>query len=247
MEKIYLKIKRQDSPESGSYWEDFAVPYRSGMNIILALMEIRKNPVNAKGEAVSAVVWDASCLEEVCGSCTMMINGRPRQACSILVDDVEQPITLEPLTKFPLVRDLVVDRSRMFDDLKKIKAWGPIDGTYDLGPGPRISPHDQAAALELALCTSCGCCLEVCPQYHKGSSFMGAAAVSQTALHQSLPAGKKNGKGGLDALMQEGGLDDCGNAQNCVKVCPKEIPLTTSIAKMGREVTKYALKEFFGK
>ena len=81
MEKIYLKIKRQDRPESDSYWEDFHVPKKPGMNVISVLMEIRKNPVNAKGLATTPVVWESGCLEEVCGSCTMRINGRVGPSC----------------------------------------------------------------------------------------------------------------------------------------------------------------------
>lgn len=74
-----------------------------------------------------------NCLEEVCGACSMVINGRARQSCSAIVDQLEQPIRLEPMNTFPVIRDLQVDRSRMFDNLKRMKAWIPIDGTYDLG------------------------------------------------------------------------------------------------------------------
>jgi len=112
---ITLKIKRQKSPYEKSYWEEFEVPYSPDMNVISALTEIQKNPVNKKGENTTPVVWDCSCLEEVCGACSMIINGVPRQACSALIDNLEQPITLEPLIKFPVVRDLFVDRQKMFD------------------------------------------------------------------------------------------------------------------------------------
>src|SRR5699024_1652227 len=123
-------ITRQDSPDASPYKETFEIPYRKNMNIISGLMKIRKNPVTASG--------DKSCLEEVCGACSMVINGTARQSCATLVDNLEQPIRLEPMDTFPVVRDLIVDRERMFDDLKRIKAWIPIDGTYDLGEGPRM-------------------------------------------------------------------------------------------------------------
>lgn len=73
-----------------------------------------------------------NCLEEVCGACSMVINGKPRQSCTALIDQLEQPIRLKPMKTFPVVRDLQVDRSRMFNALKRVKAWIPIDGTYDL-------------------------------------------------------------------------------------------------------------------
>lgn len=140
-------IQRQDNPESEPYDETFEVPYRPNMNVISALMEIRRNPVNAKGEKTTPVVWEMNCLEEVCGACSMVINGKPRQACSALVDKLQQPIRLAPMRTFPVVRDLQIDRGRMFDSLKKVKAWIPIDGTYDLGEGPRMPEKKKAVGL----------------------------------------------------------------------------------------------------
>lgn len=135
---VKLIIKRQDTSDSKPYEETFEIPYRENLNVIACLMEIRRNPVNIKGEKTTPVVWDMNCLEEVCGACSMVINGRARQSCSAIVDQLEQPIRLEPMNTFPVIRDLQVDRSRMFDNLKRMKAWIPIDGTYDLGPGPRM-------------------------------------------------------------------------------------------------------------
>lgn len=119
--KVRFKILRQDNPNGASRWEEFDVPYRPGMNVISALMYIRQNPVTADGKQTTPVTWDMNCLEEVCGACSMVINGRPRQSCSALVDQLEQPIRLEPMKTFPVVRDLQVDRSRMFNALKKLK------------------------------------------------------------------------------------------------------------------------------
>ncbi|GLB60618.1 hypothetical protein NCCP133_27500 [Cytobacillus sp. NCCP-133] len=96
-------------------------------------MEIQKNPVNTQGEKVRSVAWEYNCLEEVCGACSMKINGKVRQACSALVDRLEQPIILEPMETFPVEKDLVVNRERMLSALKKIKGWIPIDGTYFMG------------------------------------------------------------------------------------------------------------------
>jgi succinate dehydrogenase / fumarate reductase, iron-sulfur subunit len=108
---VEIRIKRRKNPESESYWEEFAIPYRPNLNIITCLMEIRKNPVTKEGKKTTPVVWDMNCLEQVCGICTMVINGRARQSCSALVDQLDQPITIEPMSKFPNVRDLIVDRS----------------------------------------------------------------------------------------------------------------------------------------
>ena len=112
-------ITRQDTPDSAPYEEEFDVPYRPNMNVISALMEIRRNPVTTSGKKTTPIAWDMNCLEEVCGACSMVINGKPRQSCSALIDQLEQPIRLEPMSTFPVVRDLQVDRSRMFDALEK--------------------------------------------------------------------------------------------------------------------------------
>src|SRR5215470_14073888 len=136
---VIIRIKRQDTPAATSRWEEFELRWKPGMNVTSALMEIAANPVTRDGKPTTPITYDSNCLEEVCGSCAMLINGQARMACSALVDHLAQPIRIEPLTKFPLVRDLSVDRQFMFDSLKRVKAWIPIDGTYDLGEGPRVA------------------------------------------------------------------------------------------------------------
>lgn len=243
---IRLLITRQKDQNSPSYVEEFAIPYKPNMNVTSALMEIQKNPVTADGKKTAAVVWECVCLEEVCGSCSMLINGKPRQACAALIDQLEQPIRLAPLSTFPLIRDLKVDRHRMFAALKKVKAWIPIDGTYDLGPGPRFSEEKRRWAYELSKCMTCGCCLEACPNVNDKSNFIGPAALSQVRLFNAHPTGEMNKKERLEAIMGSGGITSCGNSQNCVRVCPKGIPLTTSIAHLNRETTVQSFKNFFG-
>jgi succinate dehydrogenase / fumarate reductase iron-sulfur subunit len=243
---IQLSVRRQDTPATSPYWEEYELSYRPKENVISVLMEIAKNPKTRDGKPTSPVVYDRACLEEVCGSCAMRVNGVARMACTALIDSLEQPVKLEPLAKFPVVRDLSVDRSSMFESMKRVKAWVPIDGTYDLGPGPRMAESERAYAYELSKCITCGNCLEVCPQVNDRSSFMGAAPISQVALFNRHPTGRMLAAERLEALMGEGGLDECGNAQNCVRACPKSIPLTTSIAEMFRATTVHGFKKLFG-
>lgn len=243
---VRLIIRRQDTPDSTPYDEEFELERRPNMNIISCLMEIQRNPVNAKGEKTTPVAWEANCLEEVCGACSMVINGKARQACTALVDKLEEPIRLEPMTTFPVERDLIVNRSRMFDALKRVKAWIPIDGTYDLGPGPRMAETKRQWAYELSKCMTCGVCLEACPNVNSKSSFIGPAPLSQVRLFNAHPTGEMNKEERLEAIMGEGGLQECGNSQNCVQSCPKGIPLTTSIAALNRDTTIYSIKKFLG-
>jgi succinate dehydrogenase / fumarate reductase iron-sulfur subunit len=247
VQTLQFRIRRQDRPDSHPYWQEFEIPYRTGHNVVSALREIRMNPVTKSGETVPPVVWESNCMEEVCGACSMLINNVPRQACSSLVDHLKQPIVLEPLSKFPVVRDLLVDRSKIFEGLKKIQAWVEIDGAWDVHMGaPRISPHEWSESYLYSRCMSCGCCMEACPQFASNHAFLGPAVLAQVLLMNTHPTGRYNKQGRLHAIMGEGGLSDCGNAQNCVRVCPKEIPLTTAIGRLGRQVTGQLLKDLFG-
>jgi succinate dehydrogenase / fumarate reductase iron-sulfur subunit len=267
-----VRVLRQDAPGGPSYWERHRVEHEPDMNVISVLQKIAAKAETADGKAVAPVAWDCNCLEEVCGACTMVINGGVRQACSALVDrlleDNATEIELRPMGKFPVVRDLMVDRSRLFRALQKVKAWIPVDGYYNLGPGPRQSQAQQEQAYPLSECMSCGCCLDACPQYLKvemkqgegetdaafaarqtaayDESFIGAHAISQAMLFNANPTGELNATDRLDALAAPGGVQVCGNAQNCVSVCPKKIPLTTSIGRAGRALTVHAIKRWFG-
>lgn len=239
--RIQLIIERQDNPNADPYTEEFEVEYHPGMNVIACLMAIQRNPVNKAGKRVTPIVWEMNCLEEVCGICMMVINGKPRQACSALVDKLEQPIHLKPARTFPVVRDLVIDRSAMFEALKMVKAWIPIDGTYDLGPGPRMPERDRQWAYELSRCFTCGACQEACPNVNDKQPFLGPFIFSQVRLFNAHPTGAMHKEDRLEAFMGEGGMQNCGNAQNCVQVCPKGIPITTSIAAINRQGTYHAI------
>ncbi|MCA9306813.1 MAG: succinate dehydrogenase iron-sulfur subunit [Phycisphaerales bacterium] len=259
---VRFNIKRCDGPGQPSRWERFDVPVQSSSagsgsaNVISCLQWIAANPVTIEGKKTTPVSFDCGCLEEVCGACTMVINGQVRQSCSCLMDACApndgDEVTLEPMSKFPVNRDLFVDRSRLFNDLQRIRGWVPIDGTYDLGAGPRETPEQQQQRYKLSECMSCGCCLEACPQYtlepdekEWDRAFVGAAVISQTRYFNMHATGKELAKQRLDVMSGPGGVSDCGNAQNCVKVCPKEIPLTESIGSVGRQTTIHKIREFF--
>ena len=246
MSEVHLRVRRRIAPSKPAYWEEFRLPRRPGQNVIGLLLEIQRQPVNAQGEETTPVVYEASCLEEVCGSCAMLINGRVRQACSTLVSELGETITLEPLSAFPVVRDLVVDRSVLFENLKKVRAWVSIDGTHDLGPTPPLSPTVQEEAYPLSRCIMCGACAEACPNFGPHSPFVGAFALNQVRLLNAHATGQFQAQERLQAIMGEGGIQDCGNAQNCVRVCPKGIPLATSIAALNRAVLRQGLANLLG-
>ena len=240
---VTFEIRRQANPDAPAVWERFELEQRPGMNVTSALMEIAANPVTADDKPTTPVTYDSNCLEEICGSCSMRINGKARMACSALIENLDEPIKLEPLSKFPLVRDLQVDRSVLFENLKKVKAWIPIDGTYDLGPGPKQLPQDQEVNYPLSNCISCTCCMEVCPQFNESTGYVGAATIAQVKLFNNHPTGKVLKAERLRALTGDGGIQECGYALNCVEACPKKLPLDTAISDIGRDAIVQKLKD----
>lgn len=269
--KFTVRIERQDHPSKAPYWQSFDIDYETGLNVTGVLQRISADPTTKEGLKVSPVAYESGCLEEVCGSCTMRINGQVRQACSALVDrlldDDPAGIELRPMSKFPVVRDLCVDRYRLFRALEKLQCWIPVDGYDDMGSGPKQTPAQQELNYPLSQCMSCGCCLDACPQYnevaverHEGESeeayrerrdeqydlhFIGAAAMSQAVLMNSNPTGKALATRRIEALIAAGGIQNCGKAGNCQAVCPKDIPLMHSWGRVNRAATIHAIKRFF--
>ena len=109
--QVIVKVKRQAGPKEPARWEEFPLKWRPSMNVIICLRDIAENPVTRDGKKTTPISYDSNCLEEICGSCAMLINGKARMACSALVDKLEQPIRVEPMSKFPLVRDLKIGRA----------------------------------------------------------------------------------------------------------------------------------------
>ena len=149
-QKFTLRIYR--GLPGNQYWEEFEFSLRPFLNIISCLMQIQREPINKQGKKVEPVIFETGCLEEVCGSCSLLINGYPRQACTALVEPIlketsSDTILLAPFTKFPLVRDLVIDRSIMFENLKKVQAWIDADGAFNRGPGPENQPNSSGSPL----------------------------------------------------------------------------------------------------
>ena len=250
---VELRIRRQDAPDAAPYWQTFRVPVRPGDNLVAVLRALRLAPVTAEGKRVDPVAFEHNCMEEVCGACAMLIDGRPRPACSTLLAELGDVVRLEPLPKFPVVRDLMVDRARLFEHLKRVQAWVRLDGPWDNHErAPRISQRQWRADYLYSRCINCGICLAACPQFPAASepadpgAFIGPQALAQVRLLNAHPLGRYDKAERLHAIMGEGGLSDCGNAQNCVRVCPKEIPLTTAIGELGRQTTVQAFKDLFG-
>jgi succinate dehydrogenase / fumarate reductase iron-sulfur subunit len=236
---VRIRVRRQDGLElpRTRRWEEFVVPFEARMTVADALAAIEQRPITGSGQTVEPVAWDSACADTACGACTMLINGRPRPACSTLVDAVmgkRRKIELMPLSKFPLVRDLVVDKSEMSRALAHVHAWQTLDSERP-SAAPPMADEVSRELEAVSRCTGCGACLEACPEYHSGRDFVGAAALNE--VHRLNLLGAPGRAERLEAVMGPGGVADCGKAHNCVEVCPQSIPLVDSIQSLSRATT----------
>ena len=210
--KITVRIKRQNSFEAEAFYQTILRDCDAETNIATLLREINAEEVlDIDGIPVGEIAWECSCLQKKCGACAMRINGMPRLACDTKIGDLKsKTVTLEPLKKFPVVRDLIVDRSVLRENLIALHNWLESEATK--------SRKTVDLAYDASRCIQCGCCLEVCPNFTAGESFFGAAAfVPASRILSQLPNGKKND------LVQEYGKHiyiGCGKSLSCHDICP---------------------------
>ena len=221
-----IKILRQRDPESEPFWEEFEYEGSEENSIaaVLDWLNYHDDIVTADGKKTTRIGWECSCLQGMCGACAMVINGVPALACETFVNDIkEREITVEPLKKFPVVRDLITDRSSIQENLKKtdvyIGEYRPADG------------EDHEHQYTAAKCLKCGLCLEVCPNYTSGETFFGAAFANDCYL---VSARNREKAGQIKASYAEHFGKTCSKALSCMDVCPMKIPTIASMAKMNR-------------
>ncbi len=221
---MIVKIKRQDSADEKSYYSEFRYMGSGRQTVAHILDELNYTDdlynINDKHER--KIVWDCSCLQKVCGSCAMVINGMPALACATFIDtDSCDCLLLEPLTKFPVICDLKVDRSIIFEH--------PLSsGLYDGKSGvPSAKEHEHMYMA--SKCLKCGLCLEVCPNYIKGEKFYGAAFANEAYLCYELTEDRKKD---IKREYNKHFASHCSKSFACRDICPADIPTIASIGKM---------------
>ena len=223
---MLVKIKRQETPESAPYWQSFRYEgtRETTVNAMLDAINYADDLYDAEGRPARRIRWECSCLQKMCGACAMVINGRPGLACETFLRDLGgEEITLEPLTKFPVVSDLIVDRGIISENLKNA-------GTY-LGVYRGMRPKDYPQLYDTARCLKCGLCLEVCPNYHRGEHFFGANFANESYLMAAQSADRR---AEIRAEFKKHFAPGCSKALACVDICPMEIDTLTSIARLNR-------------
>lgn len=222
-----VRVLRQLSPFTEPYWEEFLYD-GPGDNTVAGLIDYlnyHDDIVDINGNKTTRIGWECSCLQGVCGGCAMVVNDMPRLACETFLRDLKgEELTIRPLRKFPVIHDLVVDRSVIHQNLMKsdifIGAYQPSDGA------------DHEHQYSVAKCLKCGLCLEVCPNYVNGDSFFGAIFANDCYLVSARNSEKRKE---ITELYHSHFGNSCSKSLSCMDVCPMKIETIASIAKMNRQ------------
>lgn len=212
-----FRMKRQQTPTSRPYWQDIAYDGSGDDSVATALQAINAD-LAAKGEA--PIQWQCSCMVRKCGACAMVIDGLPRLACSTFLRTLPPVITVTPLQKFPIVCDLVVDRSVIHDMMKELCLWR----TDDAHP----TRWTQALHVQSSRCLLCGCCLEICPNFDGTTTFAGAIAPVNT--YRILDGTANQDAAPITQAYRQHYYRHCGLSLSCHHICPAHIPIEALIA-----------------
>ena len=224
---MIVKIKRRHDSGSPAYWQSFNYdgPLHVPVSAVLDALNYTDDLFDVEGKSAPRIRWECGCMQTMCGGCAMVINGVPALACATFVDEVKgKELVLEPLSKFPVVADLIVDRSIIQEDLMKSKAF--LDGIA----ASDKRQHDQQYSV--AKCLKCGLCLEVCPNYIPGDEFYGPAFANESYMVASQSNDKKAPI--VNEYKKHFGAY-CSKVTSCQSICPMNIETITSIMRMNRK------------
>lgn len=164
-----------------------------------------------------------SCRMGVCGSCGMLVNGRPVLTCAAFVRNYSGTIRVEPLSNFPVVRDLVVDLGSFIDKIKSVKPWIIRKIEKDVGQGEyRQSPEQLAEFKQYSMCINCALCYAACPVLASEPEFLGPAAIA-LGQRYNLDSRDEGNAERFDTLADADGVWACSYANECSQVCPKHV------------------------
>ena len=224
--EVVIEIKRQEDAKSSPYFQSIKlIPKKENLTVASLLREINADPDirDMEGKEITRISWECSCLQKKCGACAMLINGKPRLACDTFLRDNLKAgkLVLAPLSKFPVIKDLIVDRSIIYNNLKDIKNY--------LEEEVNLTDKNTDSAYEASRCLMCGCCLEVCPNFYVGGDFYGAASfVPATRLITATEAG---GAEELKRGYREHIYKGCGKSLACRDICPAGIDMDKLLSK----------------
>jgi len=238
---LNISILRFDpnDPEDFPHMETFKVQEQVGMTLFVALNYIREH-------YDSSLKFDFVCRAGICGSCSMLVNGRPTLACKTLTKNLDENITLAPLPLFELIGDLSVFTGKWMRGLnQRLETWIhhkekelEVDKLEQ-----RMDPDLADEIYELDRCIECGCCVAGCGTINMNNDFVGAVGLNKIARYQLDPRDQRDDKDYYELVGDEDGVFGCMTLLGCEDVCPKNLPLQSKIAYLRRMMIKTALKK----
>jgi len=240
-QKLRLTVLRYNpaDPASVPHTQAYQVEQSEGMTLFMALTEIRE-------KLDPSLQFDFVCRAGICGSCAMVINGKPDLACRTLTKNVGPDITLAPLPFFEIIGDLSVDTGKWMRGMsERLKTWVHMkDGKFDLD---RIEePMDPKLAeeiFELDRCIECGCCVAACGTARMRKDFVGAVGLNKIARFRLDPRDTRTDADYYELVGDDAGVFGCMSLLACHDVCPKDLPLQSQIAFVRRKMVKQGLKQ----
>lgn len=237
--QLHFRIFRYDpeTPKKEPYTQAFTLSEEPQMTLFVALNKIRE-------EQDPTLKYDFVCRAGICGTCGMLVNGKPTLACKTLTKDLPEEITLMPLPVFKLLGDLSVDTGTWFRHISlKTEAWIHTDETFDEDAPEERMPNDTALKIyEAERCIECGCCIAGCATANIKPDFIGAAGVNRVARFMVDPRDKRDAQEYFDIVGSEDGVFGCIGLMACDDNCPIDIPLRDQLVYVRRKMALAAWK-----
>jgi fumarate reductase iron-sulfur subunit len=217
--------------------QSFTLEEADGMTLFMALSEIRETQD-------PSLQFDFVCRAGICGSCAMLIDGRPGLACRTLTKNLGAEISLAPLPFFELIGDLSVDTGKWMRAMsERIESWVHLKSQeLDLARlEERMDPELAERIYELDRCVECGCCVAACGTARMRPDFVGAVAIGKLARFKLDPRDARTDADYYELIGTDDGVFGCMSLLACHDFCPKELPLATQIAYMRRQMVRQGL------
>ena len=239
-DRIKLQVARyRPEQESEATFDQYEVPCPKEWVILDGL-----NHVKDRIDGTLAYRW--SCRMGVCGSCGMMVNGEPKLTCAtFLAEYAPGPVRVEPLSNFPIIRDLIVDIGDFMGKLATVKPWIVRKEEKPLSDGEyRQTPEQLADYKPYSMCINCMLCYSACPVYGLDPHFIGPAAVA-LAQRYNLDSRDEGAAERVAVLSEHDGIWGCTFVGECTRVCPKNVDPAGAIQRYKLTAAVETVKAFF--
>ena len=224
-------------PDSQPHLQTFEVEEADAMTLFIALTEIRERQD-------PSLQFDFVCRAGICGSCGMIINGRPGLACRTLTKDLPEQITLAPLPAFELIGDLSVNTGKWMRGMsERLETWVHSQALERLDINAleaTMEPELAEQIYELERCIECGCCVAACGTARMREDFVGAVGLNQITRFRLDPRDERSDAAFYELVGDESGVFGCMTLLGCEDMCPKDLPLATQIAFLRRRMAATA-------